>query len=111
MTELRGIVQQDTVAATANGQWANVEVTSRGELIIIDWFAQMVNEGRGFQLRIGTVTTPTVGDVAITDSAAEMCADAQLGMTIFPTQYNMSVNLGGGTLHEYAIKSAPTPSK
>ena len=110
MTQLYARVQQDSVAATANGQWADVEATSRGELIVIDFYAQMVNEGRGFQLNIGTLTTPTVGDVVITNSAAEMCADAQLGMTVIPTQYDMSVNLGTGTLHEYAIKSAAAPS-
>ena len=110
MSELRAKVQQDSVAATANGQWADVEATSRGELIVIDFFAQMVNEGRGFQLRIGTITTPTVGDVVITDSAAEMCVDAALGLTIIPTQFDMSINLGAGTLHEYAIKSVGSPS-
>ena len=110
MTQLLARVQQDSVAATANGNLAAVEASSRGELIVIDWFAQMVNEGRGFQLRIGTITTPTVGDVVITDSAAEMCVDVASGLTMLPTQYDMSVNLGTGTLHEYAIKSVAGPS-
>ena len=70
----------------------------------------MVQEGRVYQVRAGTLTTPIVGDVLITDSAAEMCADAVAGTTIIPVAMNISVRLGTGIAHEYAAKSVATVS-
>jgi hypothetical protein len=79
-------------------------------LAITDFYLQSLFEGLAFQLRAGTVTTPLVGDVLITDAAAEMALDAGAGVTAIPVYANISINLGAGTLHEYAIKSAATVS-
>lgn len=100
-----GHVAQDTLSATGEGQWMALKSSKRGDLIIIDWFSQMAIEGRCFQVRAGTITTPIVGDVVITDASAEMCADAATGTTIIPSYLNIGIRLGTGTLHEYAAKS------
>ena len=110
MSDLRALVGQNSVQATADGGYADIEATRRGELIVIDWYAQMAQEGRIYQVRAGTLTTPIVGDVLITDSAAEMCADAASGTTILPVALNISIRLGTGLLHEYAAKSVATAS-
>ena len=110
MSDLRAKVGEGSVQTTADGGMADLEATRRGELIIIDWYAQMAQEGRIYQVRAGTITTPIVGDLLITDSAAEMCADAASGTTIIPCQLNVSVRLGTGILHEYAAKSVATAS-
>ena len=81
-----------------------------GAVVVIDFFAQMLVEARGFQVRAGTITTPLVGDVVITDTAAEYCVDAASGQTIIPTQNFISIRLSTGTLHEYAVKSVATSS-
>ena len=110
MSDLRALVNESSVQAAADNAMADLEATRRGELIVIDWYAQMAQEGRIYQVRAGTITTPLVGDLLITDSAAEMCADAASGTTIIPVQANLSIRLGTGILHEYAAKSVATAS-
>src|SRR3990167_7476953 len=105
MTDLRGYVAQDSLQAAGENTWVDLKASKRGELIVIDWYKQMALEGRAFQVRAGTITTPIVGDLLITDSAAEMCADAATGTTIIPTYLNIGIRLGTGILHEYAAKS------
>jgi len=105
MTDIRGYVAQDTVSVADEGTRVGLKASKRGELIIIDWFTQMALEGRAYQVKAGTITTPLVGDVVITDTAAEMSADATTGTTIVPAYANIAVRLGTGTLHEYAAKS------
>lgn len=81
-----------------------------GSLVVIDFFAKAILDGRGFQVRAGTITTPLVGDVAITDTAAEYCADCVAGTTIIPVHGNISVRAGTGTAQELAVKSVATVS-
>ena len=76
-----------------------------GVQTIMDFYLQMALLGKAYQVRAGTITTPLVGDVVITDTAAEYCVDATSGLTIIPVNSNISIRLGTGTLHEYAIKS------
>lgn len=105
MADIRGVVSQGTVGTAADGTRVGVKTNRRGELVVMDFFTQMALEQRVFQVRAGTITTPLVGDVVITDSSAEMCADAATGLTIVPVQFNASIRLATGTLHEYALKS------
>ncbi len=65
----------------------------------------MALAGAVYQVRAGTITTPLVGDVVITDTAAELAINAALGLTVIPVEMDLSIRLGTGTLHEYAIKS------
>ena len=105
MADIRGIVGQGTVQSAADNTYADLEATRRGELIVIDFYTQMAIEGRIYQVRAGTVTTPLVGSVLIIDATAEMCADAVAGTTIIPAGLDLSIRLGTGILHEYAAKS------
>ncbi len=72
---------------------------------IMDFYTYMALVGAGYQVRAGTITTPLVGDVVITDTAAEMCVDAAAGYSIIPVNLNIALRLLTGTLHEYAAKS------
>lgn len=81
-----------------------------GALVVMDFFAKAILDGRGFQVRAGTITTPLVGDVAITDTAAEFCVDCVSGYTIIPVFTQISVRAGTGTAHEMAVKSVATVS-
>src|SRR3990167_5437939 len=83
-----------------------VALNTLGQLIVCDFYQAMILDGRGYQVRAGTITAPLTGDVAITDTAAEMCADALAGTTIIPAYLNAHVeSLNGGTLPEIAAKS------
>lgn len=77
---------------------------------VVDFYLQSLFEGLAYQLRAGTITTPLTGDVVITDATAEMALDVPAGMAALPVFANISVRLGTGTLHEYAIKSVATIS-
>ena len=105
MSDIRGWVAQDTVYAADEGTRIGVKTSKMGHLVLIDWFTQMALEGRAYHVRAGTLSVPLVGDAPLADQSAEMCADCTLGTTIVPAYVNVSVNLGTGTLHEYAAKS------
>ena len=87
-----------------------VGLTTLGQLIITDFYLAAILDGRGYQVRIGSITTPVVGDVLITDTAAEMCADAAAGTTILPVALNVDIESLGGTLPQIAAKSVATVS-
>lgn len=76
-----------------------------GAQVMMDFYLKAMLDGRGFQVRAGTITTPLVGDVVITDTAAEFCVDPPAGYCILPVQQIISIRLSTGTLHEYATKS------
>lgn len=105
MSDIRGYVAQDSMSGAAEGTMIAVKASKMGHLVCVDWWTQMAMEQRVFQVRAGTITTPIVGDLLVTDAAAEMCADAQTGLTIVPAYLNIGIRLGTGILHEYAAKS------
>ena len=69
---------------------------SSGALVVIDLFAKLIQDGLGYQVRAGTVTTPLVGDVVITDTAADYAVTAASGKVVVPVYQCISINLGGG---------------
>jgi len=97
--------QEDTV-----GVFAYPKINKMNMLAITDFYLQSLFEGLAYQINAGTISVPLVGDVLIIDTAAEMALDAGPGVAAIPVFANISINLGAGTLHEYAIKSAATAS-
>ena len=104
-----GIVRTTAVGLTA-GAASPASLDASGALVVIDFYAKAILDGAGYQVRAGTITTPLVGDVAITDTAAEYCVDCVAGLVIIPVHNNISVRAGTGTAHEFAIKSVATVS-
>lgn len=94
-----------------DGAQPELLVDGSGSLVILDFFTKAIMDGRGWQVRAGTITTPLVGDVAITDTAAEMCIDTGAqAITLIPVAQQIAIRLGTGTLHEYASKEVSTAS-
>ncbi len=93
-----------------NGSAATLDIDPSGALIVMDFYTKAMLAGKGFQIRAGTITTPLVGDVVITDTAAEYCLDPGSGLVCLPTTQMISLRLLTGTLHEYATKSVATAS-
>ena len=85
-------------------------LTTMGELVVTDFLQAAVMDGRGYNVRAGTISVPLVGDVVITDTKAEMAVDAAVGSTLMPCAVNISYNLAAGTLFEAAGKSVATVS-
>lgn len=109
-TQILGSVRDVGLGPFNEGDMVIPGLSKRGEMQVISFLEKMALAGRIFQVRAGTITTPLVGDVVITDAKAEFCVDAALGYTTIPVEVGIGIRLGTGTLHEYAVKSAPTPS-
>ncbi len=76
-----------------------------GQQVVMDFYTWAALVGAAYNVRAGTITTPLVGDVLITDTAAEMAASAASGTTIIPVSTNINFNLAAATLFECAGKS------
>ncbi len=105
MSNLDLIVRQTNLSSAADDTYVPGRATRLGLQVVSDFYQYMALAGAGFQVRLGTITTPIVGDVVLTDQAAEMAINALLGYTVIPVEMDLSIRLGTGTLHEYAIKS------
>lgn len=105
MADQRIYVAQDRTDAAGEGTWMAQKGNKMGFPIVIDFYTQMAIEGRVYQVKAGTITAPLAGDVVVTDTKAEMCADALSGTTIIPVNTNFSLNAAVGTLQENAGKS------
>jgi hypothetical protein len=81
-----------------------------GLQVVVDFFEWALAAGMGYQVRAGTITTPLTGDVLITDTAAEFCADAASGLTIIPCYFEVDIEALGGTLPQVTAKAAPAIS-
>ena len=81
-----------------------------GLQVVMDFYTKAMLDGRGYQVRAGTITTPLVGDVDLTDAKSEFCVDPPAGYMLLPVSQIISVRLSTGTLHEYATKSVATAS-
>lgn len=103
-------VSQDSLPAGGEGTNIQLRASKRGELYVVDFYTMMALEQRAFHVRAGTLSAPLVGDVVITDTAAEMCVDAVLGTTIIPVNCNINFNLAAATLFETAGKSVASVS-
>lgn len=104
-------VNQDNLRSASEETEIEVKGNKRGEVCIVDFYTQMALEGRAFQIRAGTITTPITADIEITDTKAEMAVDCQSGLTIIPVYFNAHIEAnGGGTLPTVALKSVASLS-
>ncbi len=110
MVDPRGYVAHDSLKAAGENTWTEQKSNKLGFPIIMDFYTQMAIEGRVYNVTAGTISVPLVGDQPLQDGKAEMAVDAASGTTIIPVFTNVSVNVGTGTLHEYAGKSVATVS-
>lgn len=105
MTQNQFGVQGSTLNRYADGSMGPGLINVLGYQVVVDFYTQMALYGASYQVRAGTISAPVVGDVVITDTAAEMCADAALGTTIIPVSCNINFNLAAATLFETGGKS------
>lgn len=102
---LQGTVAQDTLPSYSEGVLADLRINKRGELVVCDFYTQMTLEGRAYNVRAGSLSAPATGDATLTDATAEMAAEIVNGYTIIPCYFSLGINVGAGTVHEYALKS------
>lgn len=109
-TVIMGLTYRAQQAGWGNDSPHIPMLNSLGEQVVMDWLQKAVLDGSVYQVRAGTITTPLTGDVDITDTAAEMSADAATGTTIIPVRFNYDIESLGGTLPNVALKSVAAVS-
>ncbi len=93
------------LAAPGNESWQRSRISKRGEQRVIDFITEMLMEGRGYQVRAGTIVTGLAMQDVIADATAEMCFDAQTGYTIIPIQLRVAAReIATGTTVQVALK-------
>lgn len=97
-------------AGLTNNSQSLMTLDASGSLVVMDFFAKAILDGKGYQVRAGTITTPLTGDVLITDTAAEMCSDATAGHVMIPIFLQADIEALGGTLPQVTAKSVATVS-
>lgn len=97
--------------APGSGSWLAERVTRRGELRVIDFFTEMLMEGRGFQVRSGTIATGIAAQNVIADQTADMCIDAASGLTIIPVSLHAGFrDVATATTLQVALKAVGSAS-
>ena len=85
-------------------------VDPSGAAVVMDFLTKSILMGRGFQVRLGVLTTPVTGDVEVTTLAAEMSADSTAGHVLIPVRFNFNAEALGGTLPQASVKMTATAS-
>lgn len=98
-------VSRSSFSPYGDGGWAPGIASRLGHQVVLDFYTHMVLMGKAYNVRHGTITTPEVGDVLITDAKAEMAVAAASGTVVIPVSTNVSFNLAAATLFESAGKS------
>lgn len=86
MSELRGVVQQDTYVATGEGNFMRARMNPRGELVVADWMTQLVLDGRVFNASNTTIETAVAGSTSFADTDPFLLLDVPSGTTAIPLE-------------------------
>jgi len=105
MSDLRVYAKQQGASRATDDSWVALRASRDGAPIVQPWLTALAVEGKVFQVRLGTITTPLTGDVAVTDTAAESAAEAAAGYVIIPLLLNVNIEALGGTLPQIELKS------
>lgn len=105
MSDMRAYAKSVAAPRATDDTWVALRSTRDGAAIVAPWHAALAIEGKCYQVRAGTITTPLTGDVEITDTAAEAAAEAASGYVILPLSVNVDIEALGGTLPQAAFKS------
>jgi len=81
-----------------------------GASVVMDFLTQSILAGKGYQVRLGVLTTPVSADVEVTTTAAEMSVDSSAGLVIIPTRFNFNLEAIVGTLPQASVKMTATAS-
>jgi len=99
----------ETRPAAGSGYAGNnspaARMTSMGELVAVDFITAALLDGRGYQVRVGTIATGIAAQDVIADATAEMCVDAATGYTTIPIRFGIGIRgIATGTTLQVAVK-------
>ena len=83
-----------------------VRLTTMADQVVTDFHTAMLLDGRGYQVRVGTIATGIAAQDVIADTVAEMCADAASGTTIIPIRLGIAIRgIATGLTLQVALKA------
>ncbi len=81
-------------------------MTTMGELVAVDFITAALLDGRGYQVRAGTIATGIAAQDVIADATAEMCQDAATGATVIPIKFRIGIRgIATATTVQIAVKA------
>ena len=86
-----GIVRQNSYNNYSEGQERSARLNRRGELVVVDFFAQAIFDGRAFNLQIGTEDAPVNTTGTLDDTLGDLLWDNPVGYTAFPLGINFQI--------------------
>lgn len=93
-----GISRNASYSTASDGtEVSSFAVSKRKELIVIDFWTQLMMEGRMFHMQIGTESAPVATTTTIADTLVWMLADGQAGTTYLPAYADVWVQTFGNT--------------
>ena len=82
-----------------------MRMTTMGELVAVDFITAALLDGRGYQVRAGTIATGIAAQDVIADATAEMCFDAASGTTVIPIRFGIGIRgIATATTLQVAVK-------
>ena len=91
-----------------NGADSLLWVDGSGALVVMDFLTKAILDGHGYQVRLGVLTTPVVGDIEVTTVAAEMAANSAANLVLIPTHFTFDMEAIVGTLVQASVKMTAT---
>ena len=83
-----------------------VRLTTMAEVVVAESYLAWLLDGRGYQVRAGTIATGIAAQDVIADTVAEMCADAASGTTIIPVHFGIGIRgIATGLTLQVAVKA------
>ncbi len=106
MTDARTRANSQNPNIVTDDSWADLRSTRDGAPVVQPWLTALTIEGKSYQVKLGNITTPLTGDVALTDAKAEACIDSAVGSVIIPLNVHVKLEAIVGTIPiEMAAKS------
>lgn len=99
-------VRRGQAAGFGGGSTPGGRMTTMGELVAVDQITSWLLDGRGYQVRAGTIATGLSAQNVIADATADMCADGATGTTIIPASFRIAMREVATTLTvQVAVKA------
>ena len=87
-----GKVRQNTYDSNPEGTERVPRTNRRGELVVCDFWTQLMLDGRMFHIQVGTETTAVNTTTTADDQLVWMVVDGLEGWTLLPALYEVSID-------------------
>ena len=84
-------IRQDSYESYGEDTLRPPRSNRRGELVVCDFWTQLVFDGRMFHMQMGTESTPVNSETTVDDQRAWMVVDGTDGWTLLPAIYEVGL--------------------